>query len=142
MDITTQNGTEITIVPASTKSVFRLKREVIRHLKNKGFIDEIGNGNISGLKLSSVLDLIVDIDSSEEFEKAIFECLKVCIYDANGKRLKITEQLFDDIPEAREEYYEIMTKCAEVNLRPFFKSLFTEFSNRLQTIPVENQEQE
>ena len=140
MEFTTKNGTEVNIISAPTKSVLRLKREVIRHLKNKGLVNDFGKGNITGIDLSHVLDLLVDIDTSEEFETAIFECLKVCIYDTQNKRLKITEQLFDDIPEAREEYYEIVLKCAEVNLRPFFKSLFTEFSNRLETLPAEGQE--
>lgn len=140
MDFITQNGTEVRINSATTKEVLRLKREVMRHLKNKGIINEVGAGNLTSINLSDVLDLLIDIDTSEDFEKAIFDCLNSCIYDLQGKKIKITEQLFDDIPEAREEYYEIMLKCAEINLRPFFKSLFSEFSNRLQTIPEKSQE--
>lgn len=139
MEFVTQNGIEVNIVAAPTRSAMRLKREVIKHLKNKGLIEKIQNGNLTGLQLTDILDLLIDIDTSEEFEKAIFECLKVCIYDTQGKKLRISEQLFDDIPEARDNYYEIITKCCEENLRPFLKSLFSAFKTHLETIPEENQ---
>lgn len=138
MEFVTQNGIEVNIVAAPTRSAMRLKREVIKHLKNKGLIEKIQNGNLTGLQLTDILDLLIDIDTSEEFEKSIFECLKVCIYDTQGKKLRISEQLFDDIPEARDDYYEIITKCCEVNLRPFLKSLFSAFKTHLETIPEEN----
>lgn len=139
MEFVTQNGIEVNIITAPTRSVMRLKREVIKHLKNKGFIDKIQGGNLTSIQLTDVLDLFIDIDTSEEFEKAVFECLKVCIYDTQGKKLRISEQLFDDIPEARDDYYEIISKCCEENLRPFFKSLFSAFKMHLETIPVESQ---
>lgn len=142
MEFVTQNGTEINIVTAPTRSVMRLKREVMKHLKNRGIVDNLDSGNLLNLKLDDVLNLLIDIDTSEEFEKAIFECLKVCIYDTNGKKLRISEQLFDDIPEAREDYYEIIAKCCEVNLRPFFKSLVSQFLILFPTKQNENQKQE
>lgn len=142
MEFITQNGNiNIEIMEAPTKSAIRLKKEVMRHLKNKGIFDSLNDGTIMDLKLDKVIDLLVDIDTSDEFEKAVFECLKVCIYDKGVKNIKITEQLFDDIPSIREDYYEIISKCCEVNLRPFFKSLVSEFNARLQAMP-ESQEQE
>lgn len=139
MECITQNGIGINIVTAPTRSVMRLKREVFKHLKCKGFIDKIQVGNLSGIQLTDVLDLLIDIDTSEEFEKAVFECLKVCIYDTDGKKLRISEQLFDDVPEARDDYYEIISKCCEENLRPFFKSLFSAFKTHLEITPEESQ---
>lgn len=137
MEFVTQNGIEVNIITAPTRSVMRLKREVIKHLKNKGFIDKIQGGNLTSIQLTDVLDLLIDIDTSEEFEKAVFECLKVCIYDTQNKKLRISEQLFDDIPEARNDYYEIISKCCEENLRPFFKSLFSAFKTQLEEITLE-----
>ena len=141
MEFLTQNGNvNVEITAAPTKSAIRLKKEVMRHLKNKGIFDGFNDGTIMDLKLDKIVDLLVDIENSDEFEKAVFECLKVCVYDKGGKNIRITEQLFDDIPSIREDYYEIISKCCEENLRPFFKSLVSEFKARLNAIP-ENQEQ-
>lgn len=140
MEFITQNGNvAIEIKSASFKEACNLKKAVAKGLTGKdlGF----GNTSLMDIKLDSILQLLVDIDTSDEFEKAVMECLKCCIYDKGGKNLKITAQLFDDIPEAREDYYEIVTKCCEENLRPFFKSLVSEFKTRLATIPEDIQEQ-
>lgn len=139
MEFTSQNtNVNIEINSASFKDASNLKKAVAKGLigKDLGF-----NNSLMDIKLDSILQLLVDIDTSDEFEKAVMECLKCCLYDKGGKNLKITSQLFDDIPEAREDYYEIVTKCCEVNLRPFFKSLASEFKNRLAMIPEENLKQ-
>ena len=139
MEFTTQNGNvTIDIISASFKDACNLKKAVAKGLigKDLGF----GSNSLMDIKLDSILQLLVDIDTSDEFEKAVLECLKSCIYDKGGKNLKITAQLFDDIPEAREDYYEIITKCCEENLRPFFKSLASEFKTRLAMLPVNGQE--
>lgn len=139
MEFLTQNtNVNIEITPASFKDASNLKKAVAKGLigKDLGF-----NNSLMDIKLDSILQLLVDIDTSDEFEKAVMECLKCCLYDKGGKNLKITPQLFDDIPAAREDYYEIVTKCCEENLRPFFKSLASEFKNRLAMIPEENLKQ-
>lgn len=139
MEFVTQNGyVAIDIIPASFKDACNLKKAVAKGLLGKDL--GIGENSLMDIKLDSILQLLVDIDTSDEFEKAVMECLKYCIYDKGGKNLKITAQLFDDIPSAREDYYEIITKCCEENLRPFFKSLASEFKTRLATIPVNVQE--
>lgn len=138
MEFVTQNGNvEVDIQSASFKDACNLKKAVAKGLigKDLGFDGQ----SLMDIKLDSILQLLVDIDTSDEFEKAVMECLKCCIYDKGGKNLKINAQLFDDIPEAREDYYEIVTKCVEVNLRPFFKSLASEFKTLLATLPSENQ---
>ena len=139
MEFITQNGNvTVDIIPASFKDACNLKKAVAKGIVGKDL--GIGNNNLMDIKLDSILQLLVDIDTSDDFEKAILECLKSCIYDKGGKNLKITAQLFDDIPNAREDYYEIVTKCCEENLRPFFKSLASEFKARLAAMPNENQE--
>ena len=142
MKFTTQNGNvEVEIKPASFKEACNLKKAVGKSLIGKGFLKDVDTTSLMDIKLDSILQLLVDIDTSDEFERSVMECLKSCIYDKGGKNIKITAQMFDDIPEAREDYYEIITKCVEVNLRPFFKSLVSEFNHRLATIQSENQEQ-
>ena len=138
MEFTTQNGNvKVEIKPASFKEAVNLKKAVAKGLTGKNILKSDAS-NLMDIKLDSTLQLLVDIDTSDEFETAVMECLKCCIYDKGGKSLKINAQLFDDIPEAREDYYEIITKCCEENLRPFLKSLVSEFNNRLKTIPNES----
>lgn len=141
MEFTTQNGgVVIEIKPASFKDASNLKKAVAKGLTGKNFMNTDAT-SLMDIKLDSILQLLVDIDTSDEFETAVLECLKCCIYDKGGKNLRITAQLFDDIPEAREDYYEIITKCCEENLRPFIKSLVSEFNNRLKTVPSDNPKQ-
>lgn len=140
MEFVTQNGgVTVEVQAASFKDASNLKKAVAKGLKGNSL--GLDGTNISDIKLDSIIQLLIDIDTSEDFERALMECLKNCIYDKGGKNLKINMNLFDDIPEAREDYYEIITKCCEENLRPFFKSLVSEFNHRLATIPSENQEQ-
>ena len=138
MEFATQNRNKtVMIVPASFKDACNLRKTVAKYLPALGIKDT----NIFDIPFDKIFEILVNIDSSDDFEKAVMECLKVCIYDKGGKNLKITPQLFDDIPEVREDYYEIIIKCLEENLRPFLKSLVSEFNNRLATVPEDIPEQ-
>lgn len=142
MQFTTKNtNKEVLINPASFKATGNLKKIVMKEVPK--VMSGIDLSDISSLDLQKVFEklsvLISNLDSSDEFETAIFECLKSCVYDYNGQNLKITAQLFDDIPEVREDYYEIVTKCCEVNLRPFFKSLYSELLTRFKTLNADDQ---
>ena len=138
MEFTTQNGNkECIITAASYKDAVALKRAAVKCLLNTDVLKGIDLDNLKdlkGLNITKVFDvigqLILNIDVSEDFEKAVFLCLPYCTYDG----IKINSQLFDDIPEIREDYYEIVSKCCEVNLRPFFKSLVSELKQRFKTL--------
>lgn len=135
MEFTTQNGkVAVEIVPASFKDASNLKKAITKGLIGNNLLKDLDTTNLMDIKIDSILQILVNIDTSDEFEKAIQECLKYCIYDKGVNNLKITPQLFDDIPDAREDYYEIITKCCEENLRPFFKSLVSEFKTRFNQI--------
>ena len=81
--------------------------------------------------LDFIKDVLISIDTSEEAESVIFDCLKHCVYD---KVHKVTPDLFDVVEEAREDYYEIIFSCVEENLKPFIKGLISELSTRLQKL--------
>ena len=142
MEFVTKNGNkECKITAASFKDAVNLKKAAMKCLLNVDTLKSINLDNLQGLDSTKIFDaigqLIVNIDVSDEFEKAVFVCLSDCLYD--GFR-QINMQLFDDYPEAREDYYEIISKCCEVNLRPFFKSLCSELKQRFQTLTESNQE--
>lgn len=143
MEFVTQNGQkECQIVTASFKDAVNLKKAVMKCLLNVDTLKGVNFDNLQGLDSAKVFDaigqLIVNMDVSDDFEKAIFACLSNCVYDGF---FKINEKLFDDKPEAREDYYEIISKCCEVNLRPFFNSLVSELKQRFTAMTENTQEQ-
>lgn len=139
--ITTNGQKEVKINAASFKDAANLRKALVKCLKEEGILKGSNLAEITNIDVNTIISVLVNIDSSDEFEKAVMECLKVCIYDFMGKNIKITPQLFDDIPEAREDYYEIVTKCCEVNLAPFFKSLGSELKTRFAAMAPSTQEQ-
>ena len=73
--------------------------------------------------LDFLKDVVIGADISEDVEAALWACLKHCTYQTAHR---IDEELFDKVPAAREDYYEIIISCIEENLRPFIKSDFRE----------------
>ncbi len=132
MEIITQNSNKtIVIKAASFQDAINLKKAAAKCLLDAQIVKNL---DFQGLDIASLIDKLAEVlfsaEMSDTFEKALFECLKDCYIDENGIKNKITQQLFDEKPELREDYYEIVSKCIEVNLRPFFKSLATEFKTR------------
>lgn len=131
--ITKNSQKSIKIIPANFRNAHILKCETLKCLKGTDFLKKIKdfqNTDVSTL-FGELANLIIDIDTSEGFNKAVMNCLSVCICDDTHA---LTEQYFNDCPELWDDYYEIVIKCVEVNLRPFFKSLGSEFSTQLKQL--------
>ena len=141
------SGARIVINSASFKEATALKKCIEKELINAKLPFEIGKvGGISeaatelnkhGLSdlIEMAKNIVLSCDTSEEFEKALFACLKYCLYD----NIQIDEQLFDDKKEAREDYYTIVYECVKENILPFFKGLLSK-SSILKPIKEKNQE--
>lgn len=128
-EIKLQNsGKTLIINTASTAEVKHLKNVLLEELKKYPLGLKLLGSTTSifdkQVDFTAVFDFIknvlISIDISETAEDAIFECLKHCVYDRTHK---VTVELFDEIEEAREDYYEIILACIEENLKPFIKSL-------------------
>lgn len=131
-----ENGARIVINPASFKEATALKKAIEKELLNAKIPLDLGK--VNGLKeakdelnkhsLAELIDILKNIvlscDTSEEFNMALFNCLKHCTY----KDIMIREELFDDIPESREDYYTIIFECIKENVIPFFKGLLSKLS--------------
>lgn len=130
IDIKTQNGQKRLVVNcATTKEVKELKRVILKELTKYPLGLKILNNGVGALldkevDFSGIIDfiknVIINIDTSEEFDSAIYACLSHCTYDSTNV---INEQLFDNNEKAREDYYEIIFACIEANLKPFMISL-------------------
>ncbi|MBQ2175355.1 MAG: hypothetical protein II453_09910 [Alphaproteobacteria bacterium] len=135
-------GNKIIINCAPVREVLRLKevitREIIRQPLGIKFKDsqqgiEILQKEIDATGLAEfVKNVVLSIDTSQDFLDAVFDCLKYCTYKST---YRIDMDLFDDksVPEAREDYYEILWACVEENLRPFGKSLISMWKTLMST---------
>lgn len=137
-----ENGARIVINSASFKEATALKKAIEKELlkTNISFdaksLQEI-NEKYSMMEFINIAkNFIFSCETSEEFERVLFDCLKHCTYD----NIQIKEQLFDDVPEAREDYYMIIFGCIKENIIPFFKSLPSKLSI-LNPIKGSNQKQ-
>lgn len=127
---TTATGSDVVINCAPMKDVQRLKQVILNEVQKSPIGIKLIGGDKTlfekELDFTGVVDFIkntlIGIDTSEDFQEAIFNCLQYCTYK---KVNKIDMALFDreDIPEARKDYYEIIFACVEENLRPFIQSL-------------------
>ena len=139
----TNTGNKVIINCAPTKDVLRLKevilREMIKHplglrlKESQGDIKELLDKEVDMLGvIEFIKNTILSIDTSQDFLDAVFECLKYCTYKST---YKIDMDLFDNksVPEAREDYYELIAACIEENLRPFAKSLVSMWKTLIST---------
>jgi len=137
-----ENGARIVINSASFKEATALKKAIEKELlkTNISFdaksLQEI-NDKYSMMEFINIAkNFIFSCETSDEFERVLFDCLKHCTYD----NIQIKEQLFDDVPEAREDYYMVIFECIKENIIPFFKSLPSKLSI-LNPIKGSNQKQ-
>lgn len=127
-----QTGNAIIINCAPIRSVQRLKQVILSEIKKSPIGIKLVGGDKTLLEkeldftgvIDFIKDTLINIETSEEFNEAIFDCLQYCTYK---KVYKIDEALFDNeaAPEARQDYYEIILACMEENLRPFIQSLIS-----------------
>lgn len=125
-------GNRIVINPASFGEVKKLKNVLFNEIRNQPLgLKLVGNTNNvldKTIDFTAVIDffknVLIGADISEEIETALWACLKHCTYQTT---YRIDEDLFDKVPEAREDYYEIIISCIEENLTPFIKSLVSKW---------------
>lgn len=140
-ECTTVNGNATLILNEATFADCIVLQSVIMEEAKKLKLDigeieiDFGGASVTSL-LDSIKDLFFGLMTSEKFDRIIFKCLSYCTYN----NAKITKQLFDDIPEARADYYQIIKECVEINLAPFLKSLTSQLSTLLPTVTSDNQE--
>ena len=118
-------------------SSMKLKKAVVEAVKESGIdISSVDIGNLKAEAISSMVEAVLSVDSSDKVEDAIFKCLARCTYGGE----KITRGVFEPV-EVRENYYEIIFACLKVNLAPFFAPLFSKFTELQEKIIPKSPEQ-
>lgn len=124
-EFTTQaNNATVKIHIASFQEAMALKNAIQKAFTESGIKIKAEDN------LEDILYLIMSLDSNEQVNKEIFKCLARCTY--NNQR--IVMDVFED-EKAREDYYEIVFACLEVNLKPFIKALFSKLKDLQTLIP-------
>jgi hypothetical protein len=78
----------------------------------------------------ALVDKAISMATSNEVKAAIFDCAQSVKYapKANNALIPVDASLFDDLEfglQAREDYYTICYRIAEVNCKPFFVKTFS-----------------
>lgn len=121
-----ENGDRIVINTTSMANVKALRKCLAQELLKQN-IDITNVESISALKqqmtgavlIGLIKNVLCSLECSEEFDRVMEKCLKDCTF----RGITISEQLFDDIEEAREDYDKIRLECIKENLAPFFKKV-------------------
>lgn len=106
----------VQIAPASFIEATELRKAIEKALLENGI-------DIEKVMDADIVTMLFSIDSSDAVRECLFKCLKKSLYDG----IKIDLNLFDDVPEARCDYMEIMEVCIKLNVYPFIKYLLSKF---------------
>jgi hypothetical protein len=119
----TLNGKEAIINIASFKAASNLRKAITKVAADAKV--DIEKLDLKTLAFEQLFSLILKLDSNEEFERALFECLAFCAYDKE----KITADTFES-EENRELYYPLAMACLKKNLTSFLKPLLAMFKKQ------------
>ena len=81
--------------------------------------------------LQTMIDAALTFATSKPVKAALWQCFEKAVYQpkgGKGESLHLSYDLMDDPKigeDARGDYHAICMRVAEVNLRPFFRSLFS-----------------
>lgn len=139
------SGARLRVTPSPFADAKRLQNELWKAAKGSG-VGEIdlaklreayqkGQGDV-GKVLAIFFDALLSLTSSDAVDAAVFKCAERAAYLADGTdqtARKVDRALFDD-PEmgtkAREDYFPIQYKIAEVNVGPFIRAAFSALGTR------------
>lgn len=122
--IETKSGAELKLNIAPMADVLALKNAVTSEIGKAGIDIKANSSSFFQQDVSKLIPVLAALDSSESIQKALFKCAEKSTYD----KKKINIELFDDVPEARGDYYEIIFNVLKVNLSTFFKNAASMFS--------------
>ena len=122
------SGATVEVTPASFMTTWKLATAVIYAFKLNGINlkigDKINTDTLLKDNLNGVIGGFIDVVTSENVLKLLFECGKSAIYTKNGVSQKITQDIFEE-EENRADFIETMCIVAKENLLPFFPKALT-----------------
>lgn len=126
------SGKKVEMNLAPTPLALTLYRAIVNECKGAGLDISGATEKTIAQLLTSNIDAILNIISSERVIEAIQDCCKGrVIY--NGQ--KFSMEIFED-ETARGDFFGLMTLVAEENIRPFFPNLHSLFTILLAQVVV------
>lgn len=128
VEILTSNNVKAVVNVADFADALTLKRVFFKSLAESGLdVQKFLSGKSISIKdmdidFDSIISAVFGLLGSKELDDAVIKCLSRSLYRGE----KITAFTFDD-EKARQDYYELFIKCAEINLSPFVKGLASGF---------------
>ena len=128
-EFTMPSGAKLHVSMAPFEDADELKNAILKAAKDLKMTEDILGIEMSTLAqdagaLTQLMGTLINAATSPDIKQAVFRCAARASYD----KRKVDNALFDD-PElgekAREDYYAICMKIAEVNVLPFFKKVFS-----------------
>ena len=126
-----KSGASLEVTIADVQTGYRLFVAIVRAFKMHGIELTIRKEfNLQQLledNRDEFINGFLDVITSENVHDIAFECAQRAVYySKDGKALKITEGIFDNI-EYRADYFEILKIIVLENLRPFFPEALSAF---------------
>ncbi len=123
------SGAKLHVSMAPFEDADELKNAILKSANGLKVTQEILGIDMSKLAsdpgaLTQVMGTLINAATSPAIKDAVFRCATRASYDNR----KIDNALFDDPKvgeKAREDYYTICMRIAEVNVLPFFKKVFS-----------------
>lgn len=128
-EFTMPSGAVLLVCAAPFEDADALKNAIIKSAEGLKITPEILDLDMGKLQsdpdaLTQLMGTLVNAATSKDIKDAVFRCAAKASYE----KRRVDTSLFDD-PEigekAREDYYSICLRIAEVNVLPFFKKVFS-----------------
>ena len=125
--ITLKSGRELSLAVAPFASANKLRKEIVRELRQVKIDTEIASFDIKKIAateldaktINTLKDAVCQLLGSDTVESAMMECAGRCLL--NGQ--KINQATFED---AREDYLVVAWEVIKLNVAPFFADLVSQ----------------
>lgn len=133
-DFTLASGKTLTINIANFGTAIQLSQALLKCIKNAGIkldkesITNIDFSNIveSPFLINALVQAILDAFTDAHIDAVFWEMAKKCTYDG----LRVTEELFNNSIDARQDFYQVKFLILKENVLPFFPKLRTTLAEK------------
>lgn len=128
-DYTLPSGKVLSINVASFMLGSKLGQAILRCLMRSGIKldrESLKNLNLANIMqdpdfISSLTKAALDVFTDDHIDETFWEMAKKCTYDG----LRVTEELFNNSVDARQDFYQVKFLILKENIMPFFPNLHT-----------------
>lgn len=133
-DFTLISGKKLTVDIANFGTAIQLSQSILKCLKNVGIkldkesLESVNFSNLleSPFLINALVQAALDVFTDSHIDAVFWEMAKKCTYDG----LRVTEDLFNNSIEARQDFYQVKFLIMKENVLPFFPQLRTTLAEK------------